>query len=121
MWKEFLTEGYSYPHAIGSIFEPVVLVYTILLILLLAGLLIAAFKAKKWVRLLGHSVLAVTLFECMENTRLVCDAAQCFGPEDGQWAAFLAKGFYPVINVAILGLFVYMVSVVIRIALKPRI
>ncbi len=121
MWKEFLTEGYSFPHAVGSIFEPVVFVYTILVILLLAGLIIAAFKAKKWVRLLGHSVLAVTLFECMENIRMVCDVAQRVGLEEGEWAAFLAKGFYPVINVAILGLVVYLVSLVIHITLKPRI
>ena len=63
--------------------------------------------------------LALALFSCMSGVCNVCDVAQRLYPEN--FNGTLATGLYPVINVAILGLLVYLVSVIMRIALKPRI
>lgn len=112
----------------SSCFKTTVIIYTVLLILLFAGMCLAAWKAKKWVRPIGQLAMGIVAFELIEGLRQICNYVQITGGRDlaemdnelwTNW--YLGIGLYPVVNVAIVGILIYLISLFIRIAQKPRI
>ena len=106
-----------------SLFTPVALPYTILLILLLAGICVAAFKAKCWVRYLGRFAMGLVAFRILLGFVQLCDICQRLGVPDyyDGTNAFFAHGLLPVFSVAVIGTLIYILSLFITIAQKPRI
>lgn len=112
----------------SSCFKPTVIIYTVLLIMLFAGMCLAAWKAKKWVRPIGQLAMGIVAFELIEGLRQICNYVQITGGrnlaemDNELWTNYyLGIGLYPVVNVAIVGILIYLISLFIRIAQNPRI
>ena len=115
--------GNDYISFAESLFTPVALPYTIMMILLLAGLCVAAFKAKRWVPYVGRCAMALVAFRILLGFVQLCDCCQRLGAPghyDGT-NAFFAQGLLPVYSVAVIGTLIYILSLFIRIAQKPKI
>ena len=115
--------GTDYMSFFESLFAPIALPYTIIMILLLAGLCMAAFKAKRWVRYVGRLAMTVAAFRIVLGIVQLCDCCQWLGVPghyDGT-NAFFAQGLLPVFSVAVIGTLIYILSLFITIAQKPRI
>lgn len=107
---------------IGALFCPTALPYTIIMILLLVGLCIAAWKAPRWVRPVGRITMILVAFELTAGIRQLCDCFQWFSGQESGWSnAYIGIGLRPVVYVAILGILIYLISLFITIAQKPRI
>ena len=106
-----------------SLFAPIALPYTIILILLLAGICVAAFKAKLWVRNLGRCAMGLVAFRILLGFVQLCDCCQWLGVPDHYDGtnAFFALGLLPVFSVAVIGTLIYILSLFITLAQKPRI
>lgn len=105
-----------------SLFAPIALPYTIIMILLLAGLCAAAFKAKRWVRYVGRFAMTLAAFRIVLGIVQLCDCCQRLDVPDYNGSnAFFAQGLLPVFSVAVIGTLIYIVSLFITIAQKPRI
>ncbi|MBO6077823.1 MAG: hypothetical protein J6P66_03600 [Bacteroidaceae bacterium] len=114
--------GYRGFSTFGAIFSPTVLPYTIIMILLLVGLCFAAWKAPRWVRPIGRATMILVAFEFTAGLRQLCDSFQWFsGTQEGWSNGYLGIGFRPVLYVAIIGVLIYLISLFISIAQKPRI
>lgn len=115
--------GNDYISFAESLFTPVALPYTIMMILLLAGLCVAAFKAKRWVPYVGRCAMALVAFRILLGFVQLCDCCQRLGAPghyDGT-NAFFAQGLLPVYSVAVIGTLIYILSLFIRIVQKPKI
>ena len=105
-----------------ALFTPIALPYTIIMILLLAGLCVAAFKAKRWVPYVGRCAMAVVAFRILLGFVQLCDCCQRLGvPDYNGTNAFFAQGLLPVFSVAVIGTLIYILSLFIIIAQKPKI
>ena len=106
-----------------ALFAPIALPYTIMMILLLAGLCVAAFKAKRWVPYVGRCAMALVAFRILLGFVQLCDCCQRLGaPGDYDGTnAFFAHGLLPVFSVAVIGTIIYIISLLVSIAQKPRI
>ena len=115
--------GTDYMSFFESLFAPIALPYTIILILLLAGICVAAFKAKFWVRNLGRFAMGLVAFRILLGFVQLCDCCQRLGvPGDYDGSnAFFAQGLLPVFSVAVIGTLIYILSLFITLAQKPRI
>ena len=114
--------GTDYMSFTESLFAPIALPYTIIMILLLAGLIVAAFKAKRWVQYVGRLAMTVAAFRIMLGIVQLCDCCQRLGvPDYNGTNAFFAHGLLPVFSVAVIGTLIYILSLFITIAQKPRI
>lgn len=115
--------GTDYMSFFEALFAPIALPYTIIMILLLAGLCVAAFKAKRWVRYVGRMAMTVAAFRIVLGIVQLCDCCQRIGVPghyDGT-NAFFAQGLLPVFSVAVVGTLIYILSLFVTIAQKPRI
>lgn len=114
--------GTDYMSFFEALFAPIALPYTILMILLLAGLCVAAFKAKRWVRYVGRFAMTLAAFRIVLGIVQLCDCCQRIGVPDYEGSnAFFAQGLLPVFSVAVIGTLIYILSLFITIAQKPRI
>lgn len=114
--------GTDYMSFSESLFAPIALPYTIIMILLLAGLCVCAFKAKRWVRYVGRFAMTLAAFRIVLGIVQLCDCCQWLGVPDYNGSnAFFAQGLLPVFSVAVIGTLIYILSLFITIAQKPRI
>lgn len=106
-----------------AFFSPLVLPYTIIMILLLIGLFIAVWKAPRWVRPIGQISMIVVLLQLAFAIRQLYDCYQRLGFNDeNSWSnGYIGMGMKPFISVAIIGVIIYLISLFISIAQKPRI
>lgn len=124
---EMINNEYSYGF-IGfstffkAIFSPVALPYTIILIFLIVGLCMAAWKAPRWVRPIGRLTMFVVAFNLIFGIMQICDCFQKMGGREFDWNnVYISIGMKPVFGVAIIGVITYLISLFISIAQKPRI
>jgi uncharacterized membrane protein len=90
----------------------------IIITLFLIALLVAAWKAPRWVKEIGIGALVVSIFWTLRGLFQVFDLAESFGDIPfniccGGFKVAMISTFY--------GLIVYFISLVIRIIQKPRI
>jgi len=106
-----------------AIFSPLVLPYTIIMILLLIGLCMAAWKAPRWVRPIGQISMIVMLLQLTFGIIQMYDCYQRLGfNAENSWSnGYIGMGMKPFISVAIIGVIIYLISLFISIAQKPRI
>ena len=86
--------------------------------LLLIALLIAAWKAPKWVKEIGIGAMVVAIFWTLSGLYQVFDAVQTFGDIS---TSVLCGGLKVTLISTFYGLIVYFISLIIRIIQKPRI
>lgn len=106
-----------------ALFSPIALPYTIIMILLLICLCMAARKAPRWVRPIGRISMIVMLLQIAIGIRQLYDCYQRLGFNDeNRWTnGYIGMGMKPVICVAMIGVIIYLLSLFISIAQKPRI
>ena len=92
--------------------------FMIVITLLLIAMLLAAWKAPRWVREIGIGALVAAIFATLLGFVQICDALQMFGDVS---PAVLAGGLKVAMIPILYGLIVYFISLVIRIIQKPRI
>ena len=90
----------------------------IVITVLLICLLLAAWKAPRWVREIGIGALVASIFFSLFGMANACDAIQMFGDIS---PAILAAGLKCCLIPILYGLIVYFISLVIRIIQKPQI
>ena len=106
----------------GALFAPIALPYTIILILLLAGICVAAFKAKRWVIYLSRLTMTLVGLEMLIGIVRFMDFCQYLGvPNQSGSNATFCEALLPVNSVAFIGTLIYILSLFIRIAQKPKI
>ena len=86
--------------------------------LFLIALLIAAWKAPRWVREIGIGALIFAIFGTLLGIRQVLDVIQMFGDVS---PAVLCGGLKVTLIPTFYGLIVYFISLIIRVIQKPRI
>ena len=86
--------------------------------LFLIALLIAAWKAPRWVREIGTGALIFAIFGTLLGIRQVLDVIQMFGDVS---PAVLCGGLKVTLIPTFYGLIVYFISLIIRVIQKPRI
>ena len=92
--------------------------FMIIISLLLIALLLAAWKAPRWVREIGIAALVASVFATLLGLLQIFDALQMFGDVS---PAVLCAGLKVTLIPLLYGLIVYFISLVIRIIQKPRI
>ena len=92
--------------------------FMIIISLFLIALLVAAWKAPRWVKEIGLGALVVSIFSTMLGLMQMLQAIQIAGDIS---PAVLAGGFKVTMITTFYGLIVYFISLVIRIIQKPRI
>lgn len=90
----------------------------IIITVLLICLLLAAWKAPRWVKEIGVGALVFSLFWSLMGLTNMCDAVQMTGDAS---PAILCGGFKVVMIPIIYGLIVYFLSLILRVIQKPRI
>lgn len=106
----------------GALFAPIALPYTIILILLLAGICVAAFKAKRWVLYLSRLTMTLVGLEMLIGFVRFMDLCQFMGvPNPSGSNATFCEALLPVNSVAFIGTLIYILSLFIRIVQKPKI
>lgn len=90
----------------------------IIITVLLICLLLAAWKAPRWVKEIGIGALVFSLFWSLMGLTNMCDAVQMTGDAS---PTILFAGFKVVLIPIIYGLIVYFISLILRIIQKPRI
>ena len=90
----------------------------IVITILLICLLLAAWKAPRWVKEFGIGALVVSICWTVLGLIQMCDAIQMMGDVA---PAILAGGFKVALIPICYGLIVYFISLVIRVVQKPRI
>ena len=90
----------------------------IIISILLICLLLAAWKAPRWVKEIGLAALVVSIFWSVLGIMNACDAIQMFGDADPR---ILAGGLKVCLIPFQYGLIVYFISLIIRVIQKPRI
>lgn len=86
--------------------------------LFLIALLIAAWKAPRWVKEIGIGALVVAVFSTMLGLYQMCDAFQMIGDIS---SVVICGGLKVTMITTFYGLIVYFISLVIRVIQKPRI
>lgn len=92
--------------------------FMIVITLLLIALLIAAWKAPRWVKEIGIGALVFAIFSTMLGILQMLQAIQLFGDIS---PAVLCGGLKVTMIPTFYGLIVYFISLVIRLIQKPRI
>ena len=92
--------------------------FMIVITLLLIAMLLAAWKAPRWVKEIGIGALVAAIFATLLGFVQICDALQMFGDVS---PAVLAGGLKVAMIPILYGLIVYFISLIIRIIQKPRI
>jgi hypothetical protein len=117
--------GVSHPETIerASVSLPQLFVegglgYMIIISLFLIALLIAAWKAPRWVKEIGIGALVVSVFATLRGLSQIFDVVQTFGEVS---FPVLAGGLKVTLITTFYGLIVYFLSLVIRVIHKPRI
>ena len=90
----------------------------IVISLLLIALLLAAWKAPKWVKEIGIGALVVAVFGTLLGFLQIFDALQMIGDVS---PAIVCGGSKVAMIPVLYGLIVYFISLVIRVIQKPRI
>ena len=90
----------------------------IVITLLLIALLLAAWKAPKWVKEIGIGALVVAVFGTLLGFLQIFDALQMIGDVS---PAIVCGGCKVAMIPVLYGLIVYFISLVIRVIQKPRI
>jgi hypothetical protein len=103
---------------IAQLFAQGGLTIMIVITLLLIGLLVAAWKAPRWVREIGISALVVSIFSALLGLAHALDAVQMAGDVS---SSIVAGGLKCCLIPIIYGLIIYFISLVIRVIQKPRI
>lgn len=117
--KNYMESGHLNTSVLGCFFDKSVLLFTIILLLTLVFMLISAWKAPKWVRPAGCIALSLTLLKTFFTIRTGIDVRIVAGDE---WNSVMGlRVWYDCTTVAILGLSVYLISIIIRIVQTPRI
>ena len=110
---------YDGPHfSIPQLFVEGGLGFMIIITIFLICLLLAAWKAPRWVKEIGIGALVFSLFGSLLGLFNMCDVLQVFGDVS---PAVLCGGFKCVMIPIVYGLIVYFISLVIRVLQKPRI
>ncbi|MBR4811239.1 MAG: hypothetical protein IK039_05705 [Bacteroidaceae bacterium] len=106
-----------------ALFSPIALPSTIIMILLLICLCMAARKAPRWIRPIGQISMIIMLLQIAIGIRQLYDCYQRLGFNDeNRWTnGYIGMGMKPVICVAMIGVIIYLLSLFISIAQKPRI
>ena len=86
--------------------------------LLLVCLLLAAWKAPRWVKEIGIGALVVSIFWSLSGVFNACDMIQMYGDASPN---IIAGGLKACLIPALYGLIVYFISLIIRVIQKPRI
>ena len=86
--------------------------------LLLIALLLAAWKAPKWVKEIGIGALVVSIFWTLQGLLQMFDVLQRFGDTP---FSVICGGLKVTLISVLYGLIVYFISLVIRVIQKPRI
>ena len=92
--------------------------FMIIISLFLIALLVAAWKAPRWVKEIGLGALVVSILSTMLGLMQMLQAIQITGDIS---PAVLAGGFKVTMITTFYGLIVYFISLVIRVIQKPRI
>jgi hypothetical protein len=92
--------------------------YMIVISLFLIALLIAAWKAPRWVKEIGIGALVFSVFATLRGLSQIFDVVQTFGEVS---FPVLAGGLEVTLITTFYGLIVYFLSLVIRVIHKPRI
>ena len=92
--------------------------YMIVISLFLIALLIAAWKAPRWVKEIGIGALVFSVFATLRGLSQIVDLVQTFGEVS---FPVLAGGLKVTLITTFYGLIVYFLSLVIRVIHKPRI
>jgi hypothetical protein len=92
--------------------------YMIVISLFLIALLIAAWKAPRWVKEIGIGALVFSVFATLRGLSQIFDLVQTFGEVS---FPVLAGGLKVTLITTFYGLIVYFLSLVIRVIHKPRI
>ena len=92
--------------------------YMIVISLFLIALLIAAWKAPRWVKEIGIGALVFSVFATLRGLSQIFDLVQTFGEVS---FPILAGGLKVTLITTFYGLIVYFLSLVIRVIHKPRI
>lgn len=92
--------------------------YMIVISLFLIALLIAAWKAPRWVKEIGIGALVFSVFATLRGLSQIFDVVQTFGEVS---FPVLAGGLKVTLITTFYGLIVYFISLVIRVIHKPRI
>ncbi len=92
--------------------------FMIIISLFLIALLVAAWKAPRWVKEIGLGALVVSILSTMLGLMQMLQAIQIAGDIS---PAVLAGGFKVTMITTFYGLIVYFISLVIRVIQKPRI
>jgi hypothetical protein len=112
-------ETYQRPaFSIARIFVEGGMGYMIVISLLLIALLIAAWKAPRWVKEIGIGALVAAVYATLRGLLQVCDAIQQIGDIS---LAVICGGLKVTLIPVLYGLIVYFISLIIRIIHKPRI
>lgn len=90
----------------------------ILISILLICLLLAAWKAPRWVKEVGIAALVVSVFWSLVGLFNACDAIQLCGDAS---PVIVAGGLKVCLIPVLYGLIVYFISLIIRVIQKPRI
>ncbi|MBR6183068.1 MAG: hypothetical protein IKQ76_00700 [Bacteroidales bacterium] len=91
--------------------------FMLLVSLLLIALLVAAWKAPRWVKEIGLAALAVGFFSALLSITYACDAIQMAGDVAPE---VVAGGLKVCLICPMYGVIVYFISLVIRVIQKPR-
>ena len=92
--------------------------YMIVISLFLIALLIAAWKAPRWVKEIGIGALVFSVFATLRGLSQIFDVVQTFGEVS---FPVLAGGLKVTLITTFYGLIVYFLSLVIRVIHNPRI
>ena len=91
----------------------------VILTVLLVGLAVVAWKAPAWVKKIGITALVVGVMFALIDFRSFCDTFQREGSD--MTTVDITKSLVPVVCSLHYGMFIFFVSLIIRITRKPRI
>lgn len=115
----YLESGHLNTSPIGCFFDKDILFFTIVLLTALVLMIISAWKAPKRVRPLGRIALSFTILKVFMTIIEHVDARMVASPDWNLIYGF--RVWYSCTTVAILGLSVYLISIIIDIIRTPRI
>jgi hypothetical protein len=92
--------------------------YMIIITLLLIALLLAAWKAPRWVKEIGIGALVASVFATLLGLFQICDVLQLYGDVS---PAVVCGGLKVAMIPVLYGLIVYFISLIIRVIQKPRV
>ena len=90
----------------------------IVISLLLIALLVAAWKAPRWVKEIGIGALVVSVFWSIYGFYQICDVLPIYGDYSGE---IICGGLKVSLIPVLYGLIIYFISLIIRVIQKPRI